>query len=87
MSMYDEHLYVVASVSLVLSEEPGSLSLPLTSLLCDLPLLFAYFQVNNGVCTFWIMLKIPTTWSSLFSFQCSDFVFTAYVTVCFYYHV
>ena len=32
-------------------------------------------------CTFWIMLKISTSWSSLFSFQCSDFVFTAYVTV------
>ena len=27
------------------------------------------------------MLKISTSWSSLFSFQCSDFGFTAYVTV------
>ena len=27
----------------------------------------------------WIMLKISTSWSSLFSFQCSDFVFTAHV--------
>ena len=26
-------------------------------------------------------------WSSLFSFQCSDFVFKAYVTVYYYYHV
>ena len=33
------------------------------------------------------MLKISTSWSSLFSFQCSDFVFTAYVTVYYYYHV
>ena len=32
-------------------------------------------------CTFWIMLKISTSWSSLFSFQCSDFGFTFYVTV------
>ena len=37
--------------------------------------------------TFWIM-KISTSWSSVFSFQCSsDFVFTAYVTVYYYYHV
>ena len=27
------------------------------------------------------MLKISTSWSSLFSFQCSDFGFTAYITV------
>ena len=35
------------------------------------------------------MLKISTSsWSSLFSFQCSsDFGFTAYVTVNYYYHV
>ena len=31
-------------------------------------------------CTFWIM-KISTSWSSLFSFQCSDFGFTAYVSI------
>ena len=42
--MYEEHLCVVA----LLSEEPSSFRLPLTSL-CDLPLLFVYFQVNNGV--------------------------------------
>ena len=35
----------------VLSEEPSSFRLPLTSL-CDLPLLFVYFQVNNGVLYF-----------------------------------
>ena len=34
-----------------LSEEPSSFRLPLTSL-CDLPLLFVYFQVNNGVLYF-----------------------------------
>ena len=34
------------------------------------------------------MLKIiSTSWSSLFSFQCSDFGFAAYVTVYYYYHV
>ena len=33
------------------------------------------------------MLKISTSWSSLFSFQCSDFGFTAYVTEYYYYHV
>ena len=47
-SMYEEHLCVVA---LTLSEEPSSFRLPLTSL-CDLPLLFVYFQVNNGVLYF-----------------------------------
>ena len=31
------------------------------------------------------MLKIFTSWSSLFSFQCSDFGFTAYVTLYYYY--
>ena len=31
-----------------MSEEPSSFCLPLTSL-CDLPLLFFYFQVNTGV--------------------------------------
>ena len=36
-------------------------------------------------CTFWIILKISTSWSSLFSFQCSDFGFIAYVTVYYYY--
>ena len=40
----------------------------------------------NNTCTFWIM-KISTPWPSLFSFQCSDFVVTAYVTVYYYYHV
>ena len=40
-------------------------------------------------CTFWITLKISTSWSSLSSFQFinSDFGFTAYVTVYYYYHV
>ena len=46
--MYEEHLCVVALTSMM-SEEPSSFRLPLTSL-CDLPLLFfVYFQVNNGV--------------------------------------
>ena len=36
---------------LVLGEEPSSFRLPLTSL-CDLPLLFVYFQVNNCVLYF-----------------------------------
>ena len=48
--MYEEHLCVVALQ--VLSKEPSSFRLPLTSL-CDLPLLFfVYFQVNNGVLYF-----------------------------------
>ena len=34
-----------------MSEEPSSFRLPLT-FLCDLPLLFVYFQVNNGVLYF-----------------------------------
>ena len=56
--------------------------------LCDLPLVFVYFQVNNGVLYFLdYVLKISTSWSSLFSFQCSDFVFKAYVTVYYYCHV
>ena len=48
-SMYEEHLCVVALTSI----ERGTqfFRLPLTSL-CDLPLLFGYFQVNNGVLYF-----------------------------------
>ena len=39
-------------------------------------------------CTFWIMLKISTPWSSLFSFQCSDvIVFTAYYVTVYYYYL
>ena len=47
MSMYEEHLCVVA----LTSTERGTQFFPLASyfLLCDLPLLFVYFQVNNGV--------------------------------------
>ena len=48
-SMYEEHL--CRSPEKVLSEEPSSFRLSLTSL-CDLPLLFVYFQVNNGVLYF-----------------------------------
>ena len=33
------------------------------------------------------MLKISTSSSSLFSFQCCDFIFTAYVTLYYYYQV
>ena len=40
-SMYEEHLCVVALTSI----ERGAC-------LCDLPLLFVYFQVNNGVLCF-----------------------------------
>ena len=45
--------------------------LPLTSL-CDLPLLFVYFQVNNGVVHFldyYVEDILCTSWSSLSSFQ------------------
>ena len=80
---HEEYLEAVDLTSYVGTIPTG---LPLTSL-CDLPLLFVYFQVNNGVMySLWIM-KISTSWPSLFSFQCSDFVVTAYVTVCYYYHV
>ena len=55
--------------------------------LCDLPLLFVYFQVNNGVLYFLDYVEdiYINHGSSLFSFQCSDIVFTAYVTVYYYY--
>ena len=44
------------------------LGLPLTSLR-DLPLLFVYFQANNGVLYYLELLKISTSGPSLFSFQ------------------
>ena len=50
--------------------------LPLTSL-CDLPLLFVYFQMNNGVFYFLGYEDIYIMALSV-SFQCSDFVVTAY---------
>ena len=48
-SMYEEHLCVVSPTSI--ERESSSFRLPLTSL-CDLPLLFVYFQMNNGVLYF-----------------------------------
>ena len=46
--MYEEHLCVVA----LISTERGTQLFPLASYLFDLPLLFVYFQVNNGVLYF-----------------------------------
>ena len=48
--MYEEHLCVVALTSIERGNQFFPLA-PLTSL-CDLPLLFVYFQVNNGVLYF-----------------------------------
>ena len=64
----------------------GPRGLPLTSL-CELPLLFVYFQVNNGILYFLDYVEdiYINHGSSLFSFQCSGFVFTVYVTVYYYY--
>ena len=45
---HEEYLEAVDLISCVGPYPPG---LPLTSL-CDLPLLFVYFQVNNGVLYF-----------------------------------
>ena len=47
--MYEEHLCVVGLTSI----ERGIQFFPLASyFLCDLPLLFVYFQVDNGVLYF-----------------------------------
>ena len=46
-----EHEEYLEAVDLISSWRPYPLGLPLTSL-CDLPLLFVYFQVNNGVLYF-----------------------------------
>ena len=64
----------------------------LTSYVGTIPIWLASYcssSTSKGItvsCTFWIM-KISTSWPSLFSFLCSDFVVTAYVTVYYYYHV
>ena len=55
-SMYEEHLCFVALTSFERVEEPSSFRLPLPSL-CDLPLLFVFFQVNNGVLHFLYYLE------------------------------
>ena len=48
-----------------------------------------YFQVNNGVLYFLDYVEdiYLHHGSSLFSFQCSDFVFTAYYVTVYYYYV
>ena len=50
--MYEEHLCVVALTKVMSEEEPSSFRLLSLTSLCDLPLLFVYFQVNNGVLYF-----------------------------------
>ena len=63
--VHEEYLGAVDMTSHV---RPYPLSLPLTSL-CDLPLLFVYFQVNNDVLYFLIILETSTPLASLSSFQ------------------
>ena len=63
--VHEEYLGVVDMTSHV---GPYPLSLPLTSL-CDLPLLFIYFQVNNDALYFLIISKTSTPLCSLSSFQ------------------
>ena len=67
---------------------PYPRGLPLTSL-CDLALLFVYFQVNNGALYFldYVEDTYIIVLSVLVSFQFSDFVFTAYVTIYYCYHI
>ena len=75
--MYEEHLCVVALTSIVRGTH---FRLPLTSL-CDLPLLFVYFQVNNGALYF-LDYEDNLHHGPLCSrFNVVQFVFIAYVTV------
>ena len=68
-STYEEHLCVVALISI----ERATQFFPLASYSLVWSPTHCSSSTSRWIttsCTFWIMLKISTSWSSLFSFQC-----------------